>query len=286
MSIRRAQDERIEGTPDGVNAITEIADVPDAPTIGTATAAGLSASITFTPATTGGTGATFTAISTPGLITGTASSSPITVSGLAGDTSYTFTVRASNSTGDGPISASSNSITAVSPIDSGYDSLAAITLSSTVSSITFSGIPTGYRHLQVRCISKADAAGNGYSLVVTANGDETVGNYRSHYLEGNGSSATGGTYQSVGGAYFVGGSTGAGTDGNWFGTTIFDLLDYSATTKNKTFRGLTGHDRNGNGNIHLSSAVWLNTSAVTNLKISLAGANMVAKTQFALYGVK
>ena len=29
MSNRRAQDERIEGTPDGVNAITEIVDVPD-----------------------------------------------------------------------------------------------------------------------------------------------------------------------------------------------------------------------------------------------------------------
>ena len=31
MSVRRAQDERIEGTPDGLGAITEIMDFPDAP---------------------------------------------------------------------------------------------------------------------------------------------------------------------------------------------------------------------------------------------------------------
>jgi hypothetical protein len=32
MSIRRAQDERIEGTPDGLTAVSEIMDFPDAPT--------------------------------------------------------------------------------------------------------------------------------------------------------------------------------------------------------------------------------------------------------------
>jgi hypothetical protein len=167
-----------------------------------------------------------------------------------------------------------------------YDALATVTLSATTSSVTFAGIPSGYKHLQMRCISKADAAGNGYSLIVSANSDTTVANYRSHYIEGNGSSASAGTYQSQGGAYFVGGSTGAGTDSNWFGATIFDVLDYNATTKNKTFRGLTGHDRNGAGNIHFSSAVWLNTNAITSLTLSLAGASMVANSQFALYGVK
>ena len=31
MSIRRAQDERLEGTPDGLAAISEVMDFPDAP---------------------------------------------------------------------------------------------------------------------------------------------------------------------------------------------------------------------------------------------------------------
>ena len=60
MSVRRAQDERLEGTPDGNTAITEIMDVPDAPTIGTATDGGdgTSVSVTFTAAATGGTPST------------------------------------------------------------------------------------------------------------------------------------------------------------------------------------------------------------------------------------
>jgi hypothetical protein len=171
-------------------------------------------------------------------------------------------------------------------VTNAYESIATNTLSSSQASITFSSIPSTYKHLQVRCISKADQAGNGYSLIVSANSDTTVANYYSHYLEGTGSSANAYGYQNQGGAYIIGGSTGQGTDSNWFGATIFDILDYKETTKNKTFRSLTGHDRNGNGTITLCSAAWFNTNAITSLTISLAGANTVAKSQFALYGIK
>jgi len=90
---------------------TKIADIPDAPTIGTATRTGATtATVAYTAAVTGGAATTFTAISTPGLLTFTGSS-PITVTGLSSATTYTFSVIASNSIGSGPKSASSNSIT-------------------------------------------------------------------------------------------------------------------------------------------------------------------------------
>ena len=94
--------------------ITPIDDVPDAPTIGTATAGVGSATVTFTPAATGGPVTTYTATSTPGSITGTSSSSPITVSGLTASTAYTFKVKGTNSTATGPESAASNSATPIS----------------------------------------------------------------------------------------------------------------------------------------------------------------------------
>lgn len=87
--------------------------VPNAPTIGTATGGNASASVTFTaPSDIGGGAITgYIVISSPGSITGTGTSSPVTVSGLSNGTAYTFTVVATNAYGTGPASAASNSVT-------------------------------------------------------------------------------------------------------------------------------------------------------------------------------
>jgi len=93
--------------------------VPDAPTIGTATA-GTSAdvSVTFTaPSNVGGGAITsYLAIATDtssgATFTGTGASSPVVVGGLTVGASYTVKVSATNAFGAGPLSAASNSITA------------------------------------------------------------------------------------------------------------------------------------------------------------------------------
>lgn len=94
-----------------VNAV-----VPGAPTIGTATAGNAAASVTFAaPNFTGGADvSSYTVTSSPGGRTATGSASPLTVSGLANGTTYTFSVVAINSAGSGPASAASNSVT---PLD-------------------------------------------------------------------------------------------------------------------------------------------------------------------------
>lgn len=95
------------------------ASVPGAPTIGTATATGsTTANVSYTaPASDGGSVITsYTATSSPSGITGTlsqAGSGTITVSGLSGATSYTFTVTATNAIGTSAASAASNSITTI-----------------------------------------------------------------------------------------------------------------------------------------------------------------------------
>jgi len=91
--------------------------VPGTPTVGTATQTGqTTATVAFTaPGSDGGTAITsYRAISSPGGITGTlsqAGSGTITVTGLTGNTAYTFTVRATNSVGNSSESSASNQIT-------------------------------------------------------------------------------------------------------------------------------------------------------------------------------
>jgi len=93
------------------------ATVPGAPTIGAAAATGsTTATVAYTaPASNGGATITlYTATSSPSSITGTlatAGSGTITVTGLTAETSYTFTVKATNSAGQSAASAASNSIT-------------------------------------------------------------------------------------------------------------------------------------------------------------------------------
>jgi hypothetical protein len=97
----------------------KILDIPaNAPTIGTASPGGASASVAFTPpadTSVGGPILRYRAISNPDSITGTSTSSPITVSGLTVGTSYTFTVASSNPSGNSPVSAASNSVVPVAP---------------------------------------------------------------------------------------------------------------------------------------------------------------------------
>lgn len=87
--------------------------LPGAPTGVSATAGNTRATVVFTPPASDGesTITSYTVTSSPGNITMSGISSPITVTGLSNGTAYTFTVAATNAIGTGPPSRASNSVT-------------------------------------------------------------------------------------------------------------------------------------------------------------------------------
>lgn len=91
--------------------------VPEAPTIGTATAGNALATVLFTPGANGGaTVDYYTASSSPGGINvATTSTTGVVVTGLSNGTAYTFRVYAHNSVGTSTASGASNSVTPVAP---------------------------------------------------------------------------------------------------------------------------------------------------------------------------
>jgi hypothetical protein len=95
------------------NSVTPTS-LPQAPSSVSASPFDSSARITFTPGATGGSAVTaYTVTSSPGNITASGASSPITVTGLTNNTSYTFTVTATNANGTSLASSPSSAVTPI-----------------------------------------------------------------------------------------------------------------------------------------------------------------------------
>lgn len=171
-----------------------------------------------------------------------------------------------------------------------YDALATVSLNATTSSVSFVGIPTGYKHLQIRYIARTDMnSGGAWSPISLRFNSDTGSNYSIHSLGGTGASPFAEGYASQ--TSTTGGFGAPSTNvANSFGAGIIDILDYANTNKNKTSRVLNGIDNNGSGIVLLQSGGWYSTAAINTITLGLYGStngsNFLSGTQFALYGVK
>lgn len=161
--------------------------------------------------------------------------------------------------------------------------IATTLLSTSTATVTFSAIPQGYKHLQIRAIVRP--ATNNAEIRLTINGD-SGSNYARHRLIGNGASVDGtGVASQTSIGIFDANGLQTGT-ASVFGAMIIDVLDYSSTSKNKTIRVLSGNDNNGSGQVGLSSGLWINTGNVTSVTMIMNTGNIAANSRFSLFGIK
>jgi hypothetical protein len=170
-------------------------------------------------------------------------------------------------------------------------------LESDVTSVTFSSIPSTYRHLQLRVSAKDTSTGNYGVLFITLNGD-TGSDYSHAFIYVYGSTvkcgfeanltkakAYGITARMSGSAYH---------EAEVFGAAVVDILDYSDTNKKTTFSYDAGTMCSDTGNIPFFNAFGCSTyhdsgeAAISTIKIAqaTAGQYMVRGSVFTLYGIK
>lgn len=170
---------------------------------------------------------------------------------------------------------------------SNYESIATITATGSSNFVTFNSIPTTYKHLQIRAITRSTTTTYVQSaLTLRVNGD-TATNYSFHQIGGDG----GGGYFSSGTAStssittITSGTANGST--STFGAGVIDVLDYADTNKYKTIRCLSGLDLNGTpSTVSLRSGAWRNTAAITSITLTEANNNISQYSSFALYGIK
>ena len=154
--------------------------------------------------------------------------------------------------------------------------------------ISFTSIPSTYKHLQIRGIAR-NTSGSGFNKMNIRFNSDSGSVYTGHTLYGNGTSASAlaATSQTYGWVVRTSIPTSAIT-ASVFGGFVCDILDYASISKQKTLRTLAGADANGSGDVELCSALWFPSTiaAITTIDITDESANFAQYSQFALYGIK
>jgi hypothetical protein len=169
-----------------------------------------------------------------------------------------------------------------------FESIQTLTATGGETSLIFTSIPSTFKHLQIRGIVKDTSTGSFSRAGLTLRFNSDSGNnYALHSLTGDGTAASAGGYAPDSACYIQSAAIGSLGDSLTYATSIIDIIDYASTTKNKTLRAFSGVDKNASGGgVSLSSSLWVDTSAITNIEMRKSITSFAAGTVFSLYGIK
>lgn len=170
-----------------------------------------------------------------------------------------------------------------------FESIATATGTGSSGTITFSSIPSTFKHLQIRGIGRSDGASTTTTYLTLQFNSDTGTNYAFHYLNGDGTSASALGLATQTSIQFRNGLIRNSMLASTMSVYLIDILDYGSTTKNKTvrcFEGIEENNTNTQSKLAISSGLWINTNAITSISVNSYSGNFTTASSFALYGIK
>jgi len=166
------------------------------------------------------------------------------------------------------------------------EAIATTYLEADAASVTFSGIPSTYEHLQVRYSCRSSRSAQVLDWMYCRLNGDSASNYAAKIMSGKGSAASA---QAVTSRSYAFPTLVAATlvDATEYSSTVLDVLDYANTNKNTTLSGLhvmnlTATTQNY---VRFFSGLWISTAAVSSISFELAMGNLVRGSEFTLYGL-
>lgn len=183
----------------------------------------------------------------------------------------------------GGLSANAYGWGAVSAVVPGFDSIATVNGTGSSNTLSFSSIPSTYKHLHIRGILKKTGAGND-GAILRMNGISTT-TYNWAYLDASGTATPSGAATSNASSIsFLGGMA---VDINQGAPIMIDILDYASTSKAKTIKVFYGKSNNASGYVGITSATFRSTNAISSLAFIVNSDNWSSpEATLALYGLK
>jgi hypothetical protein len=165
-----------------------------------------------------------------------------------------------------------------------YTPIQSTTLGSAAADITFTSISQNYTDLVVVVSARASAAYPEVAgFVFLGNGSiDTGNNYSSTRLLGTGSSASSARQSNRSGAPWDSIPAASSASGT-FCATIIHINNYSSTTAYKT---MLIRSNEPNNYVEATVALWRNTAAINQLRITADAGNVAAGSVVTLYGIK
>jgi len=167
------------------------------------------------------------------------------------------------------------------PTSNTYEPIATTTLTSAVSEVSLSSIPSTYTDIIV--VVTATTTADNADIQMYFNSDNTSGLYSKTQLEGTGSTAVSGR---TSGANFIGLTSNLGVDDTNPSIIILQFNNYSNTTTFKTVLSRETMWHSGASGTALRVGLWRNTAAISSITLKVNGSTWKSGSTFTLYGIK